>query len=112
MDYWSYLKKDKGLDIIQPNFSSFPMTNIKKYIRREGQIWILSEAYIGRLDLASYDIYGTPDYWWVLLAVNDIMDPWDPNLMGMEIFCPDVRDIHDFIIDLKQHKAVGSENNG
>jgi len=28
-------------------------------------------------DLVSYKVYGTPDYWWVILLFNDIFDPFN-----------------------------------
>jgi len=110
MDWWSALGVDNNISPPQTNFTKAPMVLLKRFLKREGRVWILSEAYLGRLDLASYDVYGTPDYWWAILAVNDIMDPWDKSLVGKEMFCPDPLDIHDFLIAVKTGKVWEEAN--
>lgn len=47
---------------------------------RDDKSMILTARYNHRPDLLSYDLYGTPDYWWVFLVrnMNTIRDPiWD-----------------------------------
>lgn len=39
--------------------------------------YIVKASEEGRLDLISYKIYGTVDYWWVIAIANDIYFPLD-----------------------------------
>lgn len=39
------------------------------------EIWAVPTAGVPRLDLLSNDFYGTPQLWWVLASVNNILDP-------------------------------------
>jgi len=63
-------------------------------IPRDGsdQIKILESRYENRPDLLSYDLYGTPNYWWVFMVVNPdkIKDPIYDFKPGMVIFTPTV----------------------
>jgi hypothetical protein len=52
----------------------------------------IAEKYNRRPDLLSYDLYGSPQYWWVFLVrnMNVIRDPvWDFET-GKKIFVPSV----------------------
>ena len=55
----------------------------------------------GRPDLISLRIYGTVDYWWILMKHNGISDIFtelkDVNLI---IEAPDVRDINNYILNV------------
>jgi hypothetical protein len=42
----------------------------------------------GRPDLLSYRLYGTVDYWWVLLVANNIVDPFEQLVAGKQIRVP------------------------
>jgi hypothetical protein len=47
-----------------PDWPQIPETESDRYIT-------IDSGYVGRLDLISYDEYGTPDYWWIIaLATN------------------------------------------
>lgn len=61
-------------------------------IGRDGTdtIQILTQKYQNRPDLLSYDLYGTPNYWWVFMIVNpnQIKDPIYDMVVGLTIYCP------------------------
>lgn len=63
-------------------------------IPRDGtdKIKILETRYEHRPDLLSYDLYGTPNYWWVFMIVNPdkIKDPIYDFKTGLVIFTPTV----------------------
>ena len=42
----------------------------------------------GRPDLIANKVYGTPHLWWVILAANDIIDPFEELLAGKKIKLP------------------------
>lgn len=35
----------------------------------------IADSDIGRLDRVSYNIYGTPEYWWMIADANNYIDP-------------------------------------
>jgi hypothetical protein len=39
------------------------------------EVWVVPSAGVPRLDLLAADFYGTPELWWVLASVNNILDP-------------------------------------
>lgn len=39
------------------------------------ELWVVPPAGVPRLDLLANDFYGTPQLWWVLASVNNILDP-------------------------------------
>jgi hypothetical protein len=39
------------------------------------ELWVVPPAGVPRLDLLANDFYGTPQLWWVLSSVNNMLDP-------------------------------------
>lgn len=39
------------------------------------ELWVVPPAGVPRLDLLANDFYGTPQLWWVLASVNNMLDP-------------------------------------
>ena len=39
------------------------------------ELWVVPSAGVPRLDLMANEFYGTPNLWWVLASVNNILDP-------------------------------------
>lgn len=39
------------------------------------ELWVMPSAGVPRLDLLSNDFYGTPQLWWVIASVNNMLDP-------------------------------------
>ncbi len=58
---------------------------------------ILQSNDFARPDLLSTRYYGTQNYWWFILKVNNIDDIWNEMYVGMEIFIPDEGDILNFL---------------
>jgi len=48
---------------------------------------------IGRPDIISMKAYGAMDYWWILMKVNNIIDPFDELIPELVILVPDIKDI-------------------
>lgn len=63
-----------------------------RHIPRDGtdRLRIIEGKYDIRPDLLSYDLYGTPDYWWVFMTMNPdaIKDPIYDFKSGMQIYVP------------------------
>lgn len=61
-------------------------------IPRDGtdKLKILEPKYENRPDLLSYDLYGTPNFWWVFMVVNpnEIKDPIYDFKPGLTFYTP------------------------
>ena len=49
----------------------------------------VTDAQVGRLDLISFHEYDTVDLWWIIAAVNDIIDPRTDMHAGQRLLIPD-----------------------
>ena len=49
---------------------------------------VIPNGMAGRPDLISFDVYGTVDYWWLILVVNQITDPFEQLVAGKQIRLP------------------------
>ena len=52
------------------------------------ELWTMPSAGVPRLDLLANDFYGTPQLWWVLAVVNDMLDPLVAVPTGTKIRVP------------------------
>lgn len=52
------------------------------------ELWPVPPAGVPRLDLLADDFYGTPQLWWVLASVNNILDPLVSVPEGTKIRVP------------------------
>ena len=57
----------------------------------------LDHRYQGRLDLLSFDFYGTTDYWWVIAYINDIDQAPTQVMVSRDIRMPTQARIVDFL---------------
>jgi hypothetical protein len=63
------------------------------------QIFVVTDRYVNRPDLLSWDAYGTPKLWWVFAMANpnQIRDPIADLQSGMEIIIPNKNSLQGFI---------------
>jgi hypothetical protein len=76
-------------DHLYNNLSKFTMTYPATYYR-------VKEEDIMRLDLVSYKVYKTVDYWWLIGVVNQIQDPFNDVTVGDLLKIPNILDIYNF----------------
>lgn len=50
----------------------------------------------GRPDLISLKLYGTIDFWWMLMKYNGVDDVWNELYPGQMLKVPDVRDFNQY----------------
>jgi len=87
--------------IFSPNFLSFKNKSTKEIvsspewnaycnqlISEPARVLIVPAGFEGRPDLISYEVYGIVDYWWVICAANNIIDPFEQLLAGKQIRIP------------------------
>lgn len=53
-------------------------------------------AFVGRLDLLAYRVYGETRLWWVIALANGIDDPFDDSLAGQLLVIPSLTDVFKF----------------
>jgi hypothetical protein len=51
---------------------------------------------INRVDIISLKVYGRTDYWWMLMRVNNILDPFNDLYIGQVLKTPPINMIEDF----------------
>jgi len=67
-------------------------------------IYIIKDVDIARWDMISFKHYRSYDFYWIILKVNNINDPWNDIEPGDEIIIPDKRDVYDFYTAVKNSK--------
>ena len=77
----------------ETNQTSWYLSNYQpREIPRDGTdaLKVLETKYENRPDLLSYDLYGTPNFWWVFMVVNpdQIKDPIYDFKAGLAIYTP------------------------
>ena len=75
-------------DFLNNSFSKF------KFSRKTSPYRIAADDINPRM--ISLKVYGTYDYWWIILAYNNILDVYTEIVPGNLIEIPDIRDIEDF----------------
>jgi hypothetical protein len=71
-------------------------------IKRPVSYYTICEQDLYRPDLLSYKLYGTTDYWWLLLKVNSIDNIWEDLNVEDVIQVPDILDFEDFYSETKK----------
>jgi hypothetical protein len=75
-----------------PQTSWYLDTYEPREIPRDGTdtLRVLATRYELRPDLLSYDLYGTPNFWWIFMILNpnEIKDPIYDFKVGLRIYTP------------------------
>jgi len=77
------------LDFLYNPLSQFKMKYQPKYYR-------VDDSDIPDPGLISFKCYGVVDFWWIILLVNEIQNPFLELTVGMILTIPNVLDIYDF----------------
>jgi len=88
-------------NVFEPNFLEFKNKSTKEIVSsREwgsycnklasepAKVLVVPAGFEGRPDLLSYEVYGSVDYWWVICAANNIIDPFEQLIAGKQIRIP------------------------
>ena len=73
-------------------------TNIINYVPDEKNLitYIVPGWCVGRIDLISFIHYRTTRLWWLIAQINDIQDPINDIVLGMELQIPNITDYYNF----------------
>lgn len=89
-------------DTFDPLTSEF-LYSLKK-LSVSGKYVVQSE--VGKPDLISYRIYNDPQYWWILLAYNNIIDV-ESVVIGLVLEYPSLSDLESLYFSLKTKQVAG-----
>jgi hypothetical protein len=81
-------------DFLEPGYHDFEIKRSPVYYR-------LDSIDRKRPDIISYKNYGTVDYWWIILLVNSLDNPFTDTAIGTITMIPNIYDIHDFYSEFK-----------
>jgi len=77
------------LDFLYNNLSQFEITRAPSYYR-------VDDSDIPDPALISFRCYGVVDFWWIILLVNGIHNPFTELVPGLILTIPNVLDIYSF----------------
>lgn len=105
----SYYVVNEVDGINEVDLSSIDLSNFKF---REWKYILVKSDEVGRPDLISKRVYGTSNYWWILLALpqNAISDIWNDLRVGIAIYCPSLYDMNNLLQELLNRKNQLEEN--
>lgn len=64
----------------------------------ESSVYTIPSKYEFRPDLVSYEQYGTPNLWWVIIGFNHIFHPLKEFTTGRKIRIPDMETIDGLLL--------------
>lgn len=88
-NYFNETTQVNELDYLYNNLSKMAL----KYSTSRYRV---SEQDLMRPDLISYKVYGTVNYWWVILVINNIQNPFLDLSVGQMLLIPNENDLYDF----------------
>jgi len=80
----SFKNKSTKEIVSSPQWNSY----CNQLINSSARVLIVPAGYEGRPDLISHQVYGIVDYWWVICAANNIIDPFEQLIAGKQIRIP------------------------
>jgi len=75
------------LDRVNINYNTFPTFETTAVVKQH---------HLTRLDTLSYEVYGTPYYWWLIADRNNIIDVTIELYIGQILYIPSLSDYFDF----------------
>jgi hypothetical protein len=66
--------------------------------------YTLKDTDIQRPDLISYKLFSKPNYWWILMKLNNIEDIWNDLEVGLVLSVPSEQDIQNITTFMQQEK--------
>ena len=64
--------------------------------KRESSFYTVVETDLLRPDLISYKVYSKVVYWWIIMKVNNIEDPFNDLEAGTSLVIPNVLDVEEY----------------
>ena len=96
------VRGNQEYDFLENSLSNFTMTYPVRY-------YTVVQEDLLRLDLISYKMYQTVDYWWLIGYVNGVENIWTDMAVGDLYTIPSVLDIYSFY---KQYAINTNSNAG
>ena len=90
MNFSDFLSYEGESFFDTPDFPKFPESDQDRFV-------IVTDQYLGRLDLVANDFYQDVDLWWVIALVNDIRVVPDGMSLGMKIRIPPIFQVRKYL---------------
>lgn len=107
----SILWKGDGIEMVELNVIFDYIDELKKLAQKTNLDNMNYFRYRWHPDLLSLDLYGTTDFEFVLLAINDISHPWDFDFHSCLIIPPNfIVDLLSYITDAEDEYIIFNRN--
>jgi serine protease inhibitor len=93
--------KQNNINNVVENDLPFNAFNSFKF-KRPRTFYTIKRQDVSRPELISYKVYGSINYWWIILKLNNIDDPFNDLEIGKTIQLPSQQDIEDFYIQTRR----------
>ena len=84
MNIQNFYKTEDDPKSVVPLFINFPEITTSPF----DTYFVIDSAIMKRLDLISYKFYGNVEYWWVIMLVNNILNPFTDLPIGTTLRIP------------------------
>lgn len=98
---------DMGQFFDYENSNFDPLTGEFQYMVQNLDVagdWLIQQGY-ERPDIISYQIYGDPQYWWILMQYNGISDV-NQITVGTVLSYPSIADLESLLFSLKSDETA------
>jgi len=83
--------------------NDLPFNNFDNFqFKRPRVYFTVTEKYMKRPDLISFETLGKVDYWWVIMKLNDIDDIFNDFTLGKVLQIPALADVEEFFIETRR----------
>lgn len=90
LSFYSKVEIDQDLEV------DLLDTQLPFYKVKQEKIYVVKGHNVGKPSLISYDIFGTTELGWLIMHVNDIMDPYEELYLGKELIVPQLKEYYNF----------------
>lgn len=74
-------------------------TRLHNFNPEQTTIFKVPAFMVGRPDIISFAVYEKPNYYWLIMWANDIVDPFEDIKAGDDLIIPSLLDYYDFFND-------------
>jgi hypothetical protein len=95
-ELWTIFLVDRSKGEV--NLWAKDLVGFKRALKRQMGLWTMTEAYIGRWDLVAEELYGDVYLWWAVPLANDVLDLFEPGLIGAFLKVPAYQDVWEWLV--------------
>lgn len=73
------------------------------------KVYVVRQSDLNRMDIISFNVYGNPNYWWLIALRNGIIDTRDDMFMGKKLYIPNLSDFYTFMNRKKKKSKISNK---